>query len=320
MGNAITLSISQLGSTRTYIITDAVNISIGAFLVVGMLLLFAAGILIHVFLVSHDRKISIRSAMKNAFSALWAVPVLAVVGFFGYRAIAQMESPPPSTRAATPVDSESRQDKPDGAQPEFIPSKTPEAWTQPTTVTTGSEVLTAASGASDVITARGATVADAERKLFEKARGRLRKSISAAHRNDASPANLDLATIATDESIKAHAVRRTSELPGIEKVTFTRPGETESKEYTNDVYQVYWKVDFSPVVVKSIQQDAAVPRVWLIGGFIGLLTLILGSLAAYFRLDTRSEGKYRIRLKLATMSFIVAAGVLMTVLLPKLHG
>jgi hypothetical protein len=85
------------------------------------------------------------------------------------------------------------------------------------------------------------------------------------------------------------------------------------------VYRAYYQVELSPKVWASlipVWKEAVVGRrLWALGGFAGLLTLTFATLAAYFRLDERSAGRYRGRLKLAAVSIIAAGGVAAATLL-----
>eukprot|EP00913_Durusdinium_trenchii_P028274 g26502.t1 len=201
--------------------------------------------------------------------------------------------------------------KPAKAEPEFIPGKEAPAWTkfqQPGTT----DVITTASGDHDVITARGATIAEAERKLAAIARKRLIARITDKERraDDSS-----MIAHADDRSIASHAVEKRFEQPGTEKVRVSRPG-SQDKEYSTKAYQVYWKLDFSEKARQEIRREAAVPRLWIVGGLVALLTMIAAAVATYLRVDARTEGKYRFRLKSATTVFLVAAGLLLTAVLP----
>lgn len=300
---------SEFNLVRT--VTDTFSVPdgtvIAGLIAMAMLLLFAVVVVVHVVLVSHDRKITFRSAMKHAFSTLWAVPVLAVLACFGYRAADHLQAanrPPEANRQVGADRSGSTSGR---AKPEFTPHRKAPEWAR-----TASDLSLVASSHSDVIVARGASVADAETKLAAIARKRLFENVDS---NQHRPGDSSLLLQASDRSIKAHAVRRRFEQPGTEKVRVRRPGGTDI-EYSNTVYQVYWQLDRSDSARNGIRQDAAAPRLWLIGGLIGLLTLIAAAVATYLRLDARTAGKYRTRLKFATTSFIVAAGMLLTALLP----
>lgn len=85
------------------------------------------------------------------------------------------------------------------------------------------------------------------------------------------------------------------------------------------VYRAYDQVELSPDVRKQLlpawKDQIVSRRIWALGGLAGLLTLTFGTLAAYFRLDHRTAGLYRRRLKLAAVSVIAAGGLAATTLL-----
>jgi hypothetical protein len=77
------------------------------------------------------------------------------------------------------------------------------------------------------------------------------------------------------------------------------------------VYRAYDQVELSPAVYAQLVsnwKEEVVPRrlMWL-GSLAGLLTLTFATGAAYFRLDDRTHGRYRGRLRLAAAT-IIAAG------------
>lgn len=75
------------------------------------------------------------------------------------------------------------------------------------------------------------------------------------------------------------------------------------------VYRVTWEVSLRPSVRESLGAAQRLAerhrRLWNLGGGFGLATLLLGTLAAYFRIDAATQGRYRRRLKVA--SSVVAA-------------
>jgi hypothetical protein len=58
--------------------------------------------------------------------------------------------------------------------------------------------------------------------------------------------------------------------------------------------------------VSNWKQDVVPGRLEALGGFAALLTLTFATGAAYFRLDDRTHGRYRGRLKLAAVAIIGA--------------
>ncbi len=85
------------------------------------------------------------------------------------------------------------------------------------------------------------------------------------------------------------------------------------------VYRAHQQVELSAEVRKRLyrawEEEVVDRRIWSLGGLVGLLTLTFGTTAAYFRLDQRTAGLYRGRLKLAAVSFIAAVGAVVAVLL-----
>jgi hypothetical protein len=78
------------------------------------------------------------------------------------------------------------------------------------------------------------------------------------------------------------------------------------------VYRAYDQVELSPEVRKQIfplwREEIVGRRILALGGLAALLTLTFGTLATYFRLDARTSGQHRRRLKLAAVSVIAAGG------------
>jgi hypothetical protein len=68
-------------------------------------------------------------------------------------------------------------------------------------------------------------------------------------------------------------------------------------EFTEPVYQAFWEVvpaaNLDAQLFAAWRTDALQPRLLLVGGAIGMLTLLFGSLAGYFRAHAALHGKYR---------------------------
>jgi len=84
-------------------------------------------------------------------------------------------------------------------------------------------------------------------------------------------------------------------------------------------YRAYCQVELSPALRSQLfpywREEIVGRRLWSLGGLAGLLTLTFGTVAAYFRLDERTSGHYRRRLKLAAVSIIAAGGLAAAMLL-----
>jgi len=106
------------------------------------------------------------------------------------------------------------------------------------------------------------------------------------------------------ESVREDAVRHTF----VEKIH----RKTVSTGTPFIVYRAYHQVELSPLVfnqlVSNWKNEVLPGRLEALGGIVALLTLTFATGAAYFRLDERTHGRYRGRLKLAAVA-IISAGV-----------
>jgi hypothetical protein len=105
-------------------------------------------------------------------------------------------------------------------------------------------------------------------------------------------------------TIAAAAIRRTF----VEEID----RKTLSSGVPFRVYRAYDQVELSPRVRSRVfpfwKAEIVSRRIWALGGLAGLLTLTFATLATYFRLDARTSGLHRRRLKLATVCVIAAGG------------
>jgi hypothetical protein len=85
---------------------------------------------------------------------------------------------------------------------------------------------------------------------------------------------------------------------------------------TGKMYRAHLRFDFSPELRRALRErwqgETAERRLLLLGAVVGLVTLMLGTAAGYFRLDDATGGAFRGRLKLAAAA-IIAAGSVATV-------
>ncbi len=106
------------------------------------------------------------------------------------------------------------------------------------------------------------------------------------------------------ESVREVAVRLTY----VEKI----PRKTLSSGTPFIVYRAYKQVELSPAVysqlLSSWKEEVVPRRLEALAGFAALLTLTFATGAAYFRLDDRTQGRYRGRLKVAAVA-VIGAGV-----------
>lgn len=94
-------------------------------------------------------------------------------------------------------------------------------------------------------------------------------------------------------------------------------GEVKDKDFGNGIidkiYRAHLKLDFSPNLRDELEGSwrdyTAQQRLVGLGSALGLVTLVLGTFAGYFRLDDATGGAHRWRLKLAAAALIVAGGL-----------
>lgn len=88
---------------------------------------------------------------------------------------------------------------------------------------------------------------------------------------------------------------------------------TSTSQTPFEVKRVYLQVELSDSVrnnfFQSWREQIVQRRLWTLGSVVGMLTLMFGTGTMYFRLDARTGGAYRRRLKLAAVSLIVAGGL-----------
>ena len=98
--------------------------------------------------------------------------------------------------------------------------------------------------------------------------------------------------------------------------TITR--ETELNSF--QVYRVYYQLELSPQVRKAVftswRNQIVEKRLWILGSLVGFVALVLGTTATYLRLDALTGGLYRRRLKLASVSLLIAGGLSLAAILP----
>lgn len=112
------------------------------------------------------------------------------------------------------------------------------------------------------------------------------------------------------ELVQTHAVKETH----VERI--------QRSTGNNDffVYRAYHQVELSPEVRAALfpswRSHTVDGRLWILGGLLGFVVLMLGTAATYLRLDALTGGNYRRRLKLASVTFLLAGGLGLAALLP----
>jgi len=142
------------------------------------------------------------------------------------------------------------------------------------------------------------TADEAEQNAMEQAEQRLRADFERSH-----PA--DIAWTIPLELVQSPVLLRNRFLRRIKRTS----GST-----TFHVQQMILQLELSPEgrkLIYPVWRDRIVGhRLWILGRVLLLLTGILVTATLYFRLDARSDGQFRLRLKLAAVVAVVAFGIL----------
>ena len=268
-------------------ITQFLNSGAPAMLLIGAGLLAVFGVALagQAFFRGNTARPSIRGVAQNVGAAAWLLPIGAVFALYVLWMRPSLSTPDETAPVTIPVVAQI--EKPDAVE---TGTKPPD-WTKATDHSMGDTQLVV------VIGEIGATVDEAVAAGRTAVVERLRTDFYAVHPQATGwepPA-----------SIAGDAVRRSF----VEKVD----RKTVSSGTPFSVYRAYEQVELSPSVRKKIlpqwRNQIVEKRIWALGGLAGLLTLTFGTLAAYFRLDQRTAGVYRRRLKLAAVSVIAAGGM-----------
>lgn len=87
------------------------------------------------------------------------------------------------------------------------------------------------------------------------------------------------------------------------------------------MYRAHLRLDLTPAYhneVRTVARSQVVAhRMQILGSMLGLVTLMLGTSAGYFKLDAATGGTYRRRLKLAAVAVIAAGSLITAHILPS---
>jgi hypothetical protein len=294
--------------------------SVGLLLIAaGLLGAFGAGLATHAFLRGKSTRFSWANLAVRAGGLAWLLPVAAVFALYGFwmrPSLYNLGDPRPTP--STPIAVE-RMMRNGPARPmagrEYLPAPNPEPIRQTSAVETGASLpewvqdmqdkdfLTGNTRLAVVTGEIGATV--------EEAAGNARKAAVDLVRDDFAASFPQVAGWRPPASVVANAAIHRTFVEELDRKTSTG---TPFR-----VYRGYNQVELSPSVRNRIyplwKAEVVDQRIWALGGLAGLLTLTFATLAAYFRLDERTAGLYRRRLKLAAVSVIAAGGLAAATLL-----
>lgn len=278
-------------------------------LVAGVLLVIACAVVIQVFASAYGRKLPVRETLLSIAALLWCLPAVAILGYLSVAAAPHLnpvkprvEAPPPPLPPVPPP--VLAPEKPDAdihsaaLQAEQEPQPVP-AWTR--------ELRTVSSHSTRlVLTSRQySTREEALQEALLAAAELVQQDFEKSHPVNGVTGEWHVSL----DDVRRHAMLR----------VFDETKETDFGSFTAPMRRVYLQVELSPEVraklYPSWREHVVTHRLWVLGTLVGLLTLMLGTSAAYFRLDSLTNGLYRRRLKLAAVSLIVAGGLFTGLLL-----
>jgi hypothetical protein len=261
----------------------------------GLLGTFGVGIAAQAFLRGKGARFSWGNLAANVGGLAWLLPVAAVFALYGFWMRPNLFNLP-DTWSVKPQKKSLAADDPELIRPRFAPVSLESGITLPDWVQ--EKDSTADNARFVVVTGEiGSTVEEAAAAARNAAIDVVRDDFAASYPQVAGwepPA----------PAVGAAAIRRTF----VEEID----RKTLSSGVPFRVYRAYDQVELSPVVRRQIfpfwKEEIVDRRILALGGLAGLLTLTFATLAAYFRLDERTSGLFRSRLKLATVCVIAAGG------------
>jgi hypothetical protein len=296
------------------------------------LLLFAGAIILHVLAAAPGRRPSWSETFAWARGLLWALPVLAVTGLVVGRAAPRFQELQ-AAQAEVPEqvqielnESEGLTVEEDGgieaATPEAAQRKSGKGRRLVTAVKdkvgqvlgkeSAPEATTDASGLPDWVSQPATkegdrtllvlasrehpTVADAEKELAAIAASRVRADFEQTH-----PANVDWTIPPDAVKFGLRFEEKIARQAG--NVSFTMFKVHRQLELSGETRQAAFQA-FRAEVVRQ--------RLWALGMVLGMGVLIAAGSSVYLRLDARTNGQYRTRLKAATVAGLTAGGLLLT--------
>lgn len=272
---------------------DPVATSTVIYWVVGVLVLAAGAIFAVAMLSGRERKLDIRSAGSRALAPLWALPVIAVGALLVLQAVPALKDGPTRTPDDFEISRVDREDLIDRTAADDLPD-----WVRNADVSDSGEKVVLSS-------TQRATLEEAETQAYAKAAVLLKDRF-----HEKYPDNGDW-TIPR-ETLKSSAVQVRRHDQKLDR-------ETENFEYS--VHQVHIQVDTSDAALAAIypsyQKAVSRARVNVLGVLTAFVVLVVAAAAMYLRLDARTGGAARTRLKFAAVSLMTAAGLIAAVMMPR---
>lgn len=283
----------------------------GFLLIVGLLLV--ALVIVARVLIASRHSLIIWKNLTAIFSILvWVVPAIAVVGLIGVKQL-RLTDIPVSPSAETGTAAESRiADRPTGNAGRIPPPPAPVPRLRARRISGEDPKLPVQAAQSHdpnqfcLSSERYATLEEAEYALTRQALGHVRAVCT--HETPDIAEWLSRRSL-SDPQFLIDLVNQY----GVKDLA----GETMDWDFkigtTGKMYRAHLWFSFSPELRDALRRrweaETAERRLILLGSLLGLVTLMLGTAAGYFRLDDATGGAFRGRLKLAALA-VVAAGSL----------
>jgi hypothetical protein len=275
-----------------------------AFSPFGLVILLAGAVLAAIVIgagvyLAVSRKLSLRAVAASILAWLWVLPVAAVLVYVLIRGVGPSGSTPPvaDEEAVELGESATGEDFAAAVKPSAADDHAAlPAWVRQGRVENGSNTLLV------LKSQQFATVEEAERQVLDEAVRQVRLDFHQEYPDEG-------AWTVPMELVRNQAIRQ----------RYVQPISRQSGNVTFDVHRVYLQVELSPALRGELypvwRRQIVAGRLWTLGSLLGVVTLVLGTSAAYLRLDSLTRGLYRGRLKLAAASLIVAGGVAAATLL-----
>ena len=273
------------------------------FLLAAGLIVVAVGIAVHTLLKERGKKVSVGGAASHLLALLWLIPIAAVCVVIALPVQLYFSSNQPRPRADDGTYQIGHDDSLQIAttnlgqptDPEFTDDEDAPEPKRPTWVDAGEVV----DGSRRLVVVQSQQFPQEQRARVDA----LQEAIQVVRADFQQTRNAQGRWILYRAIVKREAVKK----------TFVEPIQRSTGLNDFAVVRVYHQVELSDEV-----RDAILPswrgqivegRLWILGGLLGFITLMLGTAATYLRLDMLTSGNYRRRLKLASVSLVVAGGL-----------
>lgn len=260
---------------------------------------------------------AVRRIKSGLGTLLWVVPAIAIVGLIGSRARPVFDIPQPSTEPqSVTVDSVSWSADSDTAVPQppttIVMVSRPHAGS----LTLRGEVTEAPRwGLSEEVSAEAGPELDPAHPVFRSKRyATTQSAVDEVTRSAVDYLQRKFRTeLNSPVTIDAEMVDRLAvDQLVVEKFLKEFP-LTEGEPVKTEMYIAHLQLNLGPQLRDAVyaqwRAQTVNKRLQVLGGGLVLVTLLLGTVSTYLRLDDATEGRYRTRLKMAAAAVVAAAGM-----------